>query len=106
MVKAYVEAVTANLDAVGLYLREWRALPTPELARLRSRRRAMRSLFEDVIAQGTRRREFASGDEKISALAILGMCNWLFEWYRPRGRLRPDDLANELADRAVRSVAR
>ncbi|MDO8506817.1 MAG: TetR/AcrR family transcriptional regulator [Candidatus Limnocylindria bacterium] len=106
MVKAYVQALTANIDAVGLYLREWRALPPPELARLRARRRAMRTLFEDVIAEGARRRELASGDQKISALAILGMCNWLFEWYRPRGRLRAEELANELAERAVRSVSR
>ncbi|TMB93057.1 MAG: TetR/AcrR family transcriptional regulator [Chloroflexi bacterium] len=48
MVKTYVRAVTANLDAVGLYLREWRALPAPELARLRARRRAMRALPRHV----------------------------------------------------------
>jgi len=106
MVRAYVAAVTANLDAVGLYLREWRALPQPELARLRARRRAMRALFEDVIAQGVRRKEFAASDVKISALAIMGMANWLFEWYRPRGRMRPEQLADEIADRAVRSVSR
>jgi AcrR family transcriptional regulator len=105
MVRAYVGAVTANLDAVGLYLREWRSLPAPQLSRLRVRRRAMRALFEEVIAEGSRRREFAAADEKISALAILGMCNWIFEWYRPRGRLRAEELANELAERAVRSVA-
>ena len=106
MVRTYVRAVTANLDAVGLYLREWRSLPAPELARLRAKRHAMRALFEDVVAQGVRGREFAVGDEKIAALAILGMCNWIFEWYRPRGRLRAQELANELAERAVRSVAR
>ena len=106
MVRAYVRSVTTNLDAVGLYLREWRALPTPELSRLRAKRRAMRGLFEDMIAKGVRTGEFAAEDEKIAALAILGMCNWIFEWYRPRGRLRPQDLADELAERAVRSVAR
>jgi AcrR family transcriptional regulator len=106
MVKAYVRAVTVNMDAVGLYLREWRSLPAPELSRLRAKRRAMRALFEGVVAQGVKAREFAAGDEKIATLAILGMCNWIFEWYRPRGRLRPDHLANELAERAVRSVAR
>jgi TetR/AcrR family transcriptional regulator, cholesterol catabolism regulator len=106
MVKAYVRAVTANLDAVGLYLREWRALPQPELTRLRGRRRTMRALFEDVIADGVKRREFAASDVKISTLAILGMANWLFEWYRPRGRMRPEQLAGEIADRAVRSVSR
>ena len=104
MVKAYVLALTANIDAVGLYLREWRALPPPELARLRARRRAMRTLFEDVIAEGARRRELASGDQKISALAILGMCNWVYEWYRPDGRLSADAIGDELADRALRAV--
>jgi AcrR family transcriptional regulator len=106
MVTAYVRAVTANLDAVGLYLREWRSLPAPDLRRLRAKRHAMRALFEDVVAQGVRAREFAAGDEKIATLAILGMCNWIFEWYRPRGRLRPEDLADQLAERAVRSVSR
>ena len=106
MVRVYALSVTANLDSVGIYLREWRSLPAPELARVRARRRAMRSLFESVIAEGARRREFAAGDAKIAALAILGMCNWIYEWYRPRGRLRPEALAGELAERAVRSVAR
>ena len=106
MVRAYVRAVTDNMDAVGIYMREWRSLPPPELARVRSRRRAMRKLFEDVIAEGARRDEFGVRDPKIAALAVLGMCNWLYEWYRPRGRLGPDVLADELADRALASVRR
>jgi len=106
MVSAYVRAVTDNIDAVSLYLREWRALPTPQLTRVRARRRAMRALFEDVIADGVRAREFATGDAKIAALAILGMCNWLYEWYRPRGRLDAEALATTIADQALRSVSR
>jgi AcrR family transcriptional regulator len=106
MVRAYALSVTANLDSVGIYLREWRSLPAPELARVRARRRAMRALFEGVIGEGIRRHDFATTDAKVAALAILGMVNWMYEWYRPRGRLRPEALADELADLAVRSVAR
>jgi hypothetical protein len=36
----------------------------------------------------------------------MGMCNWLYEWYRPRGRLSSEALADELADRALASVRR
>jgi len=106
MVTAYVTSVTDNIDAVSLYLREWRSLPAPQLARVRARRRAMRTLFENVIAEGVRAREFAAGDAKIAALAILGMCNWLYEWYRPRGRLDAGELANTIAEQALRSVKR
>jgi AcrR family transcriptional regulator len=105
MVRAYVMSVTANMDAVGIYLREWRSLPPPELARVRARRRAMRHLFEGVITEGIRRRELSVTDPKVAALAIIGMCNWTYEWYRPRGRLTPAALAGELAERAVASVS-
>ncbi len=104
MVRAYVLSVTANLDGVGIYLREWRSLPAPELARVRARRRAMRRRFEDIIGEGIRKKEFGVADPKIAALAIIGMCNWTYEWYRPRGRLTPTALADELAERAVASV--
>ena len=106
MVATYVTSVTDNLDAVSLYLREWRALPAPQLARVRARRRTMRTLFEDVIAEGIRAREFAAQDAKVAALAILGMCNWLYEWYRPRGRLDQNALASAIAEQALRSVRR
>jgi len=105
MVRVYVMSVTANLDAVGIYLREWRSLPAPELARVRARRRAMRRLFEDVIGEGVRGKELSVSDPKIAALAIIGMCNWTYEWYRPRGRLTAAALADELAERAVASVS-
>jgi hypothetical protein len=65
----------------------------------------MRRLFEDVIGDGVRRKELAVEDPKIAALAIIGMCNWTYEWYRPRGRLTPTALADELAERAVASVS-
>ncbi len=104
MVRAYAASVMANHDAVGLYLRESRSLPAAELAKLGARRRRMRGLFTAVIADGVRAGMFAVGDAKIAALAILGGCNWLYEWYRPGGRLSSDAIADELAERAVRSV--
>ena len=104
MVRAYALAVVTNLDAVGVYMREWRALPPRDLAVVRERRRSMRRLFERVIEQGMRRGEFAKGDAKLATLAILGMCNWLYEWYDPAGRKRVDGIADELARRAVASL--
>src|SRR5919197_1915498 len=66
MVKTYALAVVSNLDAVGVYLREWRELPAKELAVVRERRRSMRRLFEKIIAQGMRSGEFAAGDPMLA----------------------------------------
>ncbi len=104
MVRAYALAVVRNLDAVGVYLREWRSLPRGDLAVVRQRRRSMRRLFERVIEGGMRAGQFTKGDEKLATLAILGMCNWLYGWYRPRGAKSADEIADELARRAVASL--
>lgn len=104
MVRAYAAAVMANHDAVGLYLREWRSLPPAQLASLGSRRRRMRALFTEVIDDGVRAGRFAAREPRIAALAILGSCNWIYEWYRPRGRLSAAAIADELSERAVRSL--
>ncbi|TMD59687.1 MAG: TetR/AcrR family transcriptional regulator [Chloroflexi bacterium] len=104
MVTTYALAVVSNLDAVGVYLREYRELPAKELAVVRERRRSMRRLFERVIEQGMRSGEFIRGDAKLATLAILGMCNWMYEWYRPRGRKGAEAVAEELATRAVSSL--
>ena len=104
MVRAYARAVMAHHDAVGLYLRDWRSLPPAHLASLASRRRRMRALFTEVIDDGVRAGRFATREPRIAALAILGGCNWIYEWYRPHGRLDAPAIADELAERAVWSL--
>lgn len=42
--------------------------------------------FCNLITEGQRRGEFnPSMDAKLSAMAILGMINWVFHWYAEDG---------------------
>lgn len=50
----------------------------------------MRRLLEEGVAAGELRADL---DPKVSALAILGMCNWLTRWYHQDGRLSIDAIA-------------
>src|SRR4051812_17483580 len=34
-----------------------------------------------------------SGDPWLSAMALFGMCNWVYQWYQPNGRLTTLDVA-------------
>jgi AcrR family transcriptional regulator len=49
---------------------------------------AKRKIVEDlsaVIDQGMDSGEFRQVDARVTALAILGMCNWVAWWFRPGG---------------------
>ena len=105
MVRTYVIGVLRNLDSVHVYLREEQSLPPPALRQVHRQQDAMRDHFERVIAEGMRGGDFAPGDPKLAALALLGMCTWVHRWYRPRGRLGEATIADDLAERAVRMLS-
>jgi AcrR family transcriptional regulator len=62
--------------------------------------------FSSVIARGAQIGHFRPVDPRLSAFAILGMCNWTAWWFKPSGRLSLQQVADGIADLAVHSVQR
>jgi AcrR family transcriptional regulator len=103
--KAHILNVTENLDILTVYLSEWRQLTADSLSTVRQQRERYAALFLAIIEDGIERGEFrASIDPRISALGMIGMCNYLFRWYRQNGRLAPDQIAAELTDMLLHGV--
>lgn len=38
-------------------------------------------------------------------MLLIGMCNWIYQWYDPNGELRPDALAELIHERFCRGLA-
>ncbi len=98
IVEAHVSAVASNLDALTVYLHEWRALAGESLARVRAQRERYLAVVEEIVARGVRSGEFQVPDVRLATLGLLGMCNWLCQWYSPAGRLSPSDIGARFAD--------
>lgn len=48
----------------------------------------------------------AGVDRTVAALGIIGMCTWVAWWYRPMGRLRPAEIAEDFARLLLRDSRR
>ena len=46
-----------------------------------------------VAEEGVKQGEFVVDDVDMATLALFGMCNWAYQWYRPGGRLAPHEIA-------------
>jgi AcrR family transcriptional regulator len=104
-IHAHVTAVADNLDVLTVYLSEWRQLGTESLATNRDQRAHYSYLFHEILRDGVAAGEFRHMDTRIVMLGMIGMCNYLFRWYRPDGRLTPDQIADELIEMVMRGVA-
>jgi AcrR family transcriptional regulator len=98
IVAAHVRAVSTNLDALTVYLHEWRALAGDALINVQAQSERYTALVSEIIGRGVRLGEFDTPEVRITTLGVLGMCNWLCQWYRPTGRLGPTEIGAYFAD--------
>lgn len=106
VVQAHVEAVCENLDALTVYLHEFRALAGETLVNVRAQRERYRQLVSEIVERGVRLGEFAAADVDIATLGLLGMCNWVAQWYRPAGRLSARQIGGHFADLVLEGLKR
>ena len=59
--------------------------------------RASRKAFERLAGKALERAKPA-GDRHLALLALLGMVNHTAQWYRPRGELSPEAIADGYVD--------
>jgi len=98
VVQAHVCAVAENLDALTVYLHEFRALTGGAFDEVRIQRERYVELVSTIMARGVTFGDFVALDVDIATLGVLGMCNWLAQWYRPGGRLSPGEIGGLFAD--------
>jgi AcrR family transcriptional regulator len=116
MVRKHIEGVFERIpfqriSLVGLEMQViGRTSPEERVALddLISMHREYENLFVDVIAEGIKSGEFASGDARVVAKPVLGAMNWMIMWYQPRpkaGRAALDKLREEIASYILRGLA-
>ncbi len=90
---------------VEVFFREHKVLTGERGREVIAKRDAAVRPFSDAIRDGIESGEFrADLDPEIAALGVIGMCDWVYQWYRPNGRADADDIAVTFAKMALYSV--
>lgn len=97
-VENHLYFVLHNTDAVAVFLRERRFLDSPYKEQYQARVDRYDTLFTEIIREGMDQGSLPPGDAQLTRLAILGMINWIVEWYEPDGRLGSDAITRVFSD--------
>jgi hypothetical protein len=95
-------AVAADRSpAMTVFYREQPHLTGPFAKEIILRKKAYERYFERIIEEGQAAGLFVPDvDAKIVVFGLLGMCNWLSQWYRAGGQYTPRQVA-EMFERIV-----
>ena len=108
--RAFIEAYAVfnmrNTVEIGVFLHEFRHLRPERRKEIIADRDALEEYVRGLVREGQASRIFHPDlDPKLTALGILGMLNWTYEWYRPNGPDRPEKIARQWSDLLLRGIA-
>ncbi len=97
-VRSYLTRLADNAELARVLLFEYRSLEPDLLARHVERRDTYEALWRQILAEGVEAGQFRKVDVPVAGFALLGMQNWMINWYRPDGRLDPEEVADRFVD--------
>jgi AcrR family transcriptional regulator len=86
-IKYHVQYAAENRDDAKILFEQIDTLPVRTRESIRRKIKEDETALQNILSEGVKNGIFAIDDVKIASYAILGMCNWLYRWYKPDGRL-------------------
>jgi AcrR family transcriptional regulator len=103
LVRLWVSHAVEHRDHLLVFQQERHVIEHGDQWReVRASRKRFERLLEDVIQRVHETGQLALADDRLAVSALLGMVNHTVQWYRPRGRLSPDEIADGYADLLIR----
>ncbi|NMA78487.1 MAG: TetR/AcrR family transcriptional regulator [Actinomycetales bacterium] len=100
-VTAYIRFVVAKPSASTVGITEFRYLSGDDRASVIHERDRTETVFRRIVETGVRAGDFDVADEGFATRALVTLCNAMSGWYRPDGRLSPDDIIVRQVDLAL-----
>lgn len=75
------------------FFQEEGQLPEKFFKSIKKRKREFNRLVEDIFIEGISEGVFKKGDPALFVNAFLGMCLWVYRWYRPNSKYTPEDIS-------------
>jgi AcrR family transcriptional regulator len=87
--------IIKDLSMFSVFFSEDSQLPEKDVKKIREEKGRYTQIIEDILADGMEKGFFAKADPRLQAYAILGMCNWIYTWYRPgKTDYKPEEIAD------------
>lgn len=92
-VQLHITNYRDNLAESHVLLRERGNLTPGYLEIIKDKEREYELILRHLIELLMKKRKGYSKDIKLITYSLLGMCNWPFTWFNPKGKSSPDDLS-------------
>ena len=96
LLRSHIDYIMHDNYSLILYFQEKEKISVQETKKYLESRNKYEKIFKDLLAQGIKQGVFPKVDITLTVYAILGMCNWIVQWYNPKGSRSPKDITEHM----------
>ena len=100
-----LELMHTHRGHVRVFFEHHRELPAESKRTIRAKRDHYQQLVEELILRSVAAGTFRDLDVRLVTLAVFGLCNWAYQWYRPDGPLTAREIAELFWDILVNGLS-
>lgn len=98
------ELMDSHRGHVRVFFEHYRELPEEQQLVIRAKRDDYESWVERTVQDGNDQGSFRQVDPRLVTLALFGMSNWAYQWYRSGGPLTARQIAVHFWDYLIRGI--
>lgn len=99
LIEQLVPYIAERATQSAIFFRDITALPAHRQRQIIRERDVYARAIHELILAAQRRRDLPAGiDARLAALTLLGAMSWVYQWYRPQGRLSAVEIGREQAE--------
>jgi TetR/AcrR family transcriptional regulator, cholesterol catabolism regulator len=100
-----IDVMDTKPGRLKVFFEHHREIPEPLRRAAKVKRDRYQALIELTIADGIERGLFRQTDVRLTTLALFGITNWSYQWYKPSGQKRSNQVAEQLFNVFLGGVA-
>ncbi|MGD8226598.1 MAG: TetR/AcrR family transcriptional regulator [Desulfobacteraceae bacterium] len=100
IIRNHVKSIIIDyLSLFSVFFSEENQLPENDFKKIQEEKRKYTRIVEKIIEDGISQGIFRESDTKLQAYGIIGMCNWVYKWYRPdHSPYSPEQIADHFVE--------
>ena len=113
-VKDYIRAIVHNhilnvrdeAPYMTIFFTEMAHLPADKQAGINNRREKYEKKIVEIFKQGIHEGILKPLPVLPTVYGLLGMCNWIYQWYNPDGKLNPKEIADIYSEVLLNGISK
>lgn len=95
-IREVIRGVTEDKDVMQVIFENTNSLSPEAREKVRKQKRKFDESLELILKDGIKTGDFHIPDIKMAIFVIQGACSFGYQWYKPNGRLTPDEIADKM----------